>query len=96
MRQCSGASAGADGVGKDMEVGEGTGLDEIHGGAVVFFGFAGEAGDDVGADGGVGELFADELDATGVVFQAIPAMHGGKKLVGGRLQWNVEVFGEPG
>jgi len=61
---------------------------------VIVFGFTGEAGDDVGADGGVRELFADEVDAAGVVFGAIPAMHGAEDFVGGGLQRHVEVLGE--
>ena len=56
--------------------------------------FAGEAGDDVGADGGVREVFADELDAAGVVLGAIPAMHGGEDAVGAGLQRHVEVLGD--
>ena len=77
-----------------MEVGEGQALDEGHGGGVVGFGFAGEAGDDVGADGGVGKMVVDETDAAGVVFGAIPAVHGGEDAVGAGLQGHVEVLGD--
>ena len=85
---------GRDGVRKNVEIGERARLDEIHGGSVIGFGFAGETGDDVGADSGVGELFADEIDAAGVVFGAVPAMHGGEDAVGSGLQRHVEMFGE--
>ena len=61
---------------------------------MVGFGFAGEAGDDVGADGGVGEAVVDEFDAAGVVFGAIPAVHGGQDAVGGGLEGHVEVVGD--
>ena len=58
------------------------------------FGFAGEAGDDVGADGGVGEAFVDEFDAAGVVLGAVPAVHGGKDAVGTGLQRHMEMLGD--
>ncbi len=77
-----------------MEVGEGVAFDEGEGGGVVGFGFAGEAGDDVGADGGVGEAVVDEVEAAGVVFGAIPAVHGGEDGVGGGLEGHVEVLGD--
>ncbi len=77
-----------------MEVGEGEAVDEGEGGGVVGFGFAGEAGDDVGAEGGVGEAVVDELDAAGVVFGAVPAVHGGEDGVGGGLEGHVEVLGD--
>ena len=83
--ESGGARARADGVGKNVEVGERAGFDEVQGGGVIVFGFAGEAGDDVGADGGVGQLFLDEVDAAGVVFGAVPAVHGGEDFVGGGL-----------
>ena len=89
-----GLSAGAAGVREDVEIGERMLLDEGEGGFVIGFGFAGEAGDDVGADGGIGNLFADEFEAAGVVFGAVPAVHGGEDGVGGGLQGHVEVAGE--
>ena len=92
--QSGGAGAGANGVRENVEIGEGTRFDEIHGGGVVVFGFAGEAGDYVGANGGVGKLFLDEVDAAGVVLGTIPAMHGGEGFVGCGLQWHVEMVGE--
>src|SRR5882672_6945055 len=58
------------------------------------FGLAGEAGDDVGASGGVGKALADELDAPGVVFSAVPAVHGGEDAVGAGLQRQVEMLGD--
>jgi len=72
-----GFGAGAGGVGENVEVGEGEAVDEGEGGGVVGLGLAGEAGDDVGTDGGVGEAVVDELDAAGIVFGAVPAVHGG-------------------
>ena len=89
-----GTGAGADGIGKNVEITERAGLDKTHGGGVVVFGFAGETGDDVGADGGVGQLFLDEVDAAGVVFGAIPAVHGGEDFVGGGLERHMEMFRE--
>ena len=77
-----------------MEIGERQILDKAERGSVIFFGFARETGDDIGADGGVGEEFADRLDAAGIVFGAIPAMHGGEDTVGSRLERHVEVRGE--
>ena len=60
-----------------MEIGEGEALDEGECGGVVVFEFAGETGDDVGADGGVREAFVDEFDTAGIVLGAVPAVHGG-------------------
>ncbi len=77
-----------------MEVGEGVAVDEGDGGGVVGFGFAGEAGDYVGTDGGVGEAVVDELDAAGVVLGAVPAVHGGQDAVRGGLEGHVEVLGD--
>ena len=78
----SGFGAGAPGERENVEIGEGEAFDEGHGCGVVIFGFAGEAGDYVGADGSVGEAFMDELDAAGVMFGAIPAVHGGENEIG--------------
>jgi len=89
-----GFGAGALGKREDMEIGEGEALDEGERGDVVVFSFAGEAGDDVGADGGVGETFVDEFDAACVVRGAIPAVHGGEHAVGRGLQGHVEVLGD--
>ena len=77
-----------------MEIAERARRDEIHGCGVIGFGFAGEAGDDVGTDGGVRQLFTDEVDAARVVFAAVPAVHGGEDLIGGGLQRHMKVFGE--
>ena len=89
-----GFGAGALGKRENVEVGEGETFDERECGGVVVFGFAGEAGDDVGANGGVGEAFVDELNAAGVMLGAVPAMHGGENAVGGGLQGHVEVLGD--
>ena len=79
---------------ENVKIGEGKRFDEGESCGMVAFGFAGEAGDDVGADGGVGEAVVDEFDAAGIVFGAIPAMHGSQDFVGGGLQGHVEVIGE--
>ena len=63
-----GLRAGTHGVRENVEVGEREAVDEVERGGVICGGFAGETGDDVGADGGVGEMFANEFDAAGVVF----------------------------
>lgn len=89
-----GFGAGALGKRENVEIGEREAFDESHGCGVVVFGFAGEAGDDVGANGGVGEAFMDEFDAAGVMLGAIPAVHGGENAVGSRLQWHVEMLGD--
>ena len=81
-------------IGEDMEVGEGEALDEGEGGGVVGFGFAWEAGDYVGADGGVGQAVVDEFDAPGVVLSAVPAVHGGEDAVGGGLERHMEMLGD--
>ena len=60
-----------------MEVAEGEAFDKGERCCVIIFGFAGEAGDDVGTDGGVTETVMDEFDAAGIVLGAIPAVHGG-------------------
>ena len=93
---CEGGGFGAGALGKreDVEIGEGQAFDEGHGCGVVFFGFAEETGDDVGADSGVGEALVDEFDAAGVMLGAVPAVHGGEDAVGGGLQGHVEVLGD--
>jgi len=88
------ARAGAHRVGKHVKVSERARLNEVHCGGVIVFGFARESGDDVSSDGGVGKLLADEFDSPGVVFRAIPAMHGGENVVGAGLKRHVEMFGE--
>ncbi len=77
-----------------MEIGEGQALDEGERGGMLGFGLAGEAGDDVGTDGGVGKAFADEFDPAGVVLSAVPAVHGGEDAVGAGLQRHVEMLGD--
>src|SRR5882724_11724099 len=94
VRKSGGFGAGALGKGEDVEIGEGQTLDEGERGGMFGFRFAGEAGDDVGADGGVGKAFADELDAAGVVLGAVPAVHGGEDAVGAGLQRHVEMLGD--
>lgn len=61
---------------------------------MIFGGFAGEANDDVGADGGVRERFADEFDSAGVMGGAIPAMHGAKNAIGAALQRQMKMRGD--
>jgi len=77
-----------------VEIGERVLRNELEGCGVVGFGFSREASDDVGADGGVGQTVVDEFDAAGVVFGAIPAMHGGKDAIGSGLQRHVEMWGD--
>jgi len=74
-----------------VEVSEGARGDEVERRGVVSIGFAGKACDDVGAYGGVGQALMDQFDAAGVMFGAIPAMHGGENAVGSGLQRHVEV-----
>jgi hypothetical protein len=89
----SSACAGTRGVGKNVEVGERKRLDEMERGVMLSFGFTGKARDDVGANGGVSERFADELDASLVVAGAVPAVHGGEDAVRPGLERHVKVFG---
>src|SRR2546422_9067314 len=92
--ESGGFGAGALRKRENVEIGEGEALDEGERGCMVSFGFAREAGDDVGADGGLRETVVDEFDAAGVVLGTIPAMHGGEDAVGGGLQGHVEVLGD--
>jgi hypothetical protein len=94
VRKCGGFGARALGKRENVEIGEGEALDEGERGGVVVFGFAGEAGDDVGADGGVGDAVVDEFDTAGIVFGAIPTVHRGQDAVGGGLQGHVKVLGD--
>ena len=94
VRKRSGFSARTLGKRENVEIGEREALDECERGGVVVFGFAGETGDDVGADGGVREALVDEFDAAGVVFGAVPAVHGGEDAVRAGLQRHVEVLGD--
>lgn len=76
---------------KNMQIAERQGGDEIHGGGVICVAFAGEANDDVGADGGVRQRAADEFDAAGIMRGAIPAMHSTKNPIRSRLQRQMEM-----
>jgi len=89
-------STGPGRIGKNVEICEGSPLDELESSGMFLFGFAREAGDNVGADCSVGEVLTDEFDAASVVFGAIPAVHGGENSVGARLQGHVKVFGQAG
>ena len=80
-RKIGGFGAGAFRKRENVEIGEGAAFDEGQRCGVVGFRFDGEAGDDVGTDGGMGEAFVDEFDAAGVVFGAIPAVHGGEDAI---------------
>jgi len=77
-----------------VEVGEGPRGDEVDCCGMVGIGFAGETGDNVGADGRVGQALVDELDASSVMLGAIPAMHGGEDAVGSGLQGHVKMRGD--
>ena len=79
-----------------MEVGEGSRSDEVERCGVVGISFAGETGDDIGADSSVRQAVVDEFDAAGVVFSAVPAMHGGEDMVATGLQRHVEMRGDAG
>ena len=92
--ECGGFGAGAFGKRENVEIGEGQAFNKGERGSVIVFGFTGEAGDDVGAEGGVGKAVVDEFDATGVMLGAVPAVHGGEDAVGGGLQGHVEVLGD--
>src|SRR5271157_6411401 len=74
-----------------MQVGEGALCNETQCGGVVPFGLAGETGNDIGADSGMRKAFVNELDAAGVVFRTVPAMHGREDAVRSGLQGHVEV-----
>src|SRR5437899_2349371 len=75
---------------KDVKVGERRLFDERKRGAVVGFGFAREAGDDIGANGGVGEALANQFNARGVVSGAVPTVHRRQDAVRTGLERNVE------
>jgi len=85
VRKLGGFGARALGKRENMEISKGEAFDEGERCGVVVFGFAGEAGDDVGADSGVREALVDEFDAASVVFRAVPAVHGGENAVGSGL-----------
>jgi len=53
IREIGGGSSGARRKRKYVEIGERLAAHEIHRRAMIVFGFAGKAGDHVGADGGV-------------------------------------------
>ncbi len=79
---------------ENVEIGEGKALDEGKRSGMIVFGFAGETGNDVGADSSMREAFADQFDAAGIGLGAIPAVHGGEDSVGGGLQRHMEVLGD--
>jgi len=81
-------------VREDVEIGERKRIDEAESGFVIGFGFAGEASDDVGTDGGGRKKFANEFYAAGVVLRAIPTVHGGEDIVRAGLKGHVEMVGD--
>src|SRR6266852_2153858 len=86
-----GLSARTLGKRKDVKVGERRVFDERKRPQVVGFGFTGEAGDDIGANGGVGEALANQFNARGVVCGAVPAVHRRQDAIRTGLERNVEV-----
>ncbi len=74
-----------------MQVGEGALFNVTQRGGVVGFGLARKPCDDVGADGSMGKTFVNELDAAGVMFGTVPAMHGREDAVRSGLQGHVEM-----
>ena len=82
VRKRGGFGAGTFRKREDVEIGEGQAIDKGHRRGVVVLRFAWEARNDVGADGGVGEALADEFDAAGVVFGAVPAVHRSENTIG--------------
>src|SRR3989442_7233726 len=65
VRENGGFGAGAFGEREDGGIGEGEALDEGERGCMGSFGFAREAGGDVGADGGLGGTVVDGVDGGG-------------------------------
>src|SRR5712692_3650280 len=59
VRKRGGLGAGTLRKREDVEIGEGERFNEGYGCGMVLAGFAGEAGDDIGTDGSVGEAFMD-------------------------------------
>ncbi len=66
-------------------------VDEADRGGVIFFGFAGKPAMTSAPIAACGSRSRMKLDAAGVVFGTIPAVHGGKNAVGRGLQRHVEV-----
>src|SRR5207245_3809658 len=82
-------------VREHMEVRERKRFDESKRRGVILFCLAGEACDCVGADGGMGEVLANEFNTARVVLGTIPAVHGSEDAIRARLQRHVEVLGKP-
>ncbi len=96
MSETDGLGAGALGVSKNVEVGEGETFDEIEGGGEFSIGFTGEADHDVGAEGGIGHELVGEPDAFGIVAGAVLAVHAAENGVTAGLEWGVNVAGDAG
>ena len=79
-----------------MKIAERQGGNELASVVKILFRFAGVSGNYIGADGGIGQPSADELDAVGVMRGAVPAMHGAQDAVGAGLQGNVKMRSNPG
>ncbi len=75
-----------------MEIGERTIFDKAQSRGVIRLSFAGESGDNVSADSCVWKALTDEFNAAGIMFGAVPAMHGGEDAVRARLQRHMEVW----
>jgi hypothetical protein len=81
IRQGGGFGAWAARIREDVEISEGTIFDETQRGGVIRTGFVRKAGDDVSTNRGVRKAVAYEFNAAGIVFGAVPAVHGGEDTV---------------
>lgn len=84
------------GVLEDAAAFEFEGLDEVEEFLVVLFGFAGEAGDEGGADGEIRDAVAHALEEVADVFPVGLAVHLVEHVVGDVLQGNIDIAGDFG
>ena len=86
-----GGGVGAGGVGKGVDVDEADAVDDVEGLFELGVGFAGEADDDVGGDGGAVEGLREAVDHAEEVVAGVLAVHAAEDRVGAALEGEVEV-----
>ena len=76
---------------KNVQVCERALSDELQCLCMLLLRFARKSGNDVSADRGVRQPFANQLDTARIMFRAIPAVHGAKNAVAGGLQRHMKM-----
>ena len=89
-----GSCIGALRVGKNVEVAQAQGFDQVDGCGKIFLGFAGESRDDIGTDTGMGKMLAKSVDGVRIASGIVGSAHQLQDAIGSRLEWEVHVIAD--